>query len=108
MKLLVIKRAAHPRCFKNIRSRPCTYQFIDIDKEHDICHELTDSVVVENINSKSIKQMENNKFERNGENDLVNYNSTSTKFWLHEAIDQTRRIRDLVCKSGDTSERIFR
>ncbi|KAF0991651.1 hypothetical protein HZS_5678, partial [Henneguya salminicola] len=44
-------------------------EFIDIDKELDIRHEFNDSEIVENINLKSIKQVENNKFESDDEND---------------------------------------
>ncbi|KAF0986003.1 hypothetical protein HZS_3324, partial [Henneguya salminicola] len=54
----------------NIIDTQTIEEFIDIDKELDICHELTDSEIVENINQKSIKQVENNKFERDDENDL--------------------------------------
>ncbi|KAF0989651.1 hypothetical protein HZS_6340 [Henneguya salminicola] len=64
--------------------------------------------IVENINQNSIKQVENNEFESDDENDLVNCNSTSTNIGLHEAIDQTIKIRDLVCKCDDTSEIHFR
>ncbi|KAF0987089.1 hypothetical protein HZS_359, partial [Henneguya salminicola] len=78
-------------------------EFIDIDKELDICHELTDSEIVENINQKSIEQVENYEFERDDEKELVSCNSISSNIELHQDIDQTRKTPDLVCKFDDTS-----
>ncbi|KAF0986555.1 hypothetical protein HZS_5133 [Henneguya salminicola] len=70
-------------------------EFIDINNELDICNEFADSEIVENINLKSIKEVKNNKFERDDKNNLVNCNSTSSNIGLHEAIDQTIKIRAL-------------
>ncbi|KAF0987399.1 hypothetical protein HZS_404, partial [Henneguya salminicola] len=69
-------------------------EFIGIDKELDVNHELADSEIDGTINSKSIKLVENNEFKSDDENDSVNCNTTSSNIGLQEAIDQTRKIRD--------------
>ncbi|KAF0992600.1 hypothetical protein HZS_4038 [Henneguya salminicola] len=51
---------------------PTIEEFIYMDKELDICHELIDFAIVENINPKSMKQVENIVFESDDENDLIN------------------------------------
>ncbi|KAF0991866.1 hypothetical protein HZS_2023 [Henneguya salminicola] len=64
--------------------------------------------IVKNTNLKSIKQVKNNEFESDDQNDLVNSNSTSGNIGLHEVFIQPRKIQDLVCQFGDTAGSIFR
>ncbi|KAF0990621.1 hypothetical protein HZS_412 [Henneguya salminicola] len=51
------------------------------------------TLIVENMNQKSIKQVKNNQFERDDEYNLGNCHSTSNFIGLHTAIGSNKKNR---------------